>query len=175
MNKLAASLVALASVLGTVQAQSIVATSRFSRTDLPPQGAYISFVQSSSDTAEAAVKDASLSIVAGHAILAAGGKLLPIPIVGPYLTGPVVEKLSKMLHPAKPITGFNVAFVQGLSARTVLQQSETTFTIPAELLQGGAAALVRFDFTLCRASPTIKRKPTLCANASSTDRESYCC
>ena len=70
----------------------------------------------------------------GHAITAAAARTIPIPVVGPYIAGPVVNKIMKTFHPEKPITGFNVAFLSGLSAGTLLREGETTFTIPAQAL-----------------------------------------
>lgn len=48
-----------------------------------------------------------------------------------------------MFHKAKPILGFNVALVQGLSAGTDLPAGGMSFTVPAQSVQGASALLLR--------------------------------
>jgi len=103
----------------------------------------VSFVPSNGNSAEDAVKSTAVSVAEGHAITAAAARTFPIPVVGPYIAGPVVNKIMKTFHPEKPITGFNVAFLSGLSAGAILREGEITFTIPAQALQGGNPSLLR--------------------------------
>ncbi len=137
-------LAVLTAVIGTAFAQpGVVATSASGQTNLTFRSALVTFVPSNANTAEEAVKSAAVSAAEGHAIAIAAARTIPIPVVGPYLAGPVVGKVINVFHPNKPITGFNVAFLPGLSSESIVQQGEITFTVPSAALQGGHPLLVR--------------------------------
>lgn len=144
MSIATSSFLVFSAVLGIAHAQNtILATSNSGQTNITFHAAMVSFVPSNANSAEDAVKSTAISVAENHAITAAAARTIPIPVVGPYIAGPVVNKIMKTFHPDKPITGFNVAFLPGLSAGTILQRGETSFTIPAQALQGGNPALVR--------------------------------
>lgn len=144
MNIFVRSVLMFAAVLGITHAQTnILATSSSGQVTIGFHAAMVSFVPSNANSAEDAVKSTAISVAEGQAITAAAARTIPIPVVGPYIAGPVVNKIMKTFHPDKPITGFNVAFLPGLSAATILQRGEAKFTIPAQALQGGNLALVR--------------------------------
>jgi hypothetical protein len=131
-------------VVGIAQAQiNVVASSSSGQTNLQPQLAYITFVPSNANTDVEAAKGAAIGAAEGQAVTAVVVRTLPIPWVGGAIAEFGVRKLGKMFHPDKPIKGFNVAFIKGLSARTILQRGETTFTIPTQALEGGNPVLVR--------------------------------
>ncbi|MEI9975268.1 MAG: hypothetical protein WDO73_26335 [Ignavibacteriota bacterium] len=138
------SFLVFSAALGLTHAQTnILATSSSGQSSIGFHAAMVSFVPSNANSAEDAVKSAAISVAENHAITAAAARTIPIPVVGPYIAGPVVNKIMKTFHPDKPITGFNVAFLPGLSAATIIQRGEASFTIPAQALQGGNPALVR--------------------------------
>jgi len=129
---------------GAAQVQtSIVANTSSGQTSLTFRTAMVTFVQSDAPGVSDAVKGTAISVARDKAVEAAAIHAIPIPVVGPYVAGPVVGKVMKAFHHDKPLTGFNVAFLPGLSAEAVVQRGETSFTIPGSALQGGHPVLVR--------------------------------
>jgi hypothetical protein len=101
----------------------------------------VAFVPSNADELSDAAKNAAISGVEGHAITAVAARTLPIPIVGGFIAEQLVGRIMNLHHPA--VKGFNIAFLQGLSARTVLQSGYFSFTVPAQSLQGQTPVLLR--------------------------------
>jgi hypothetical protein len=76
-----------------------------------------------------------------------------------------VGRIVNVFHKPKPINGFNIAFVKGLSAETALQKGGVSFTVPAQLLQGAKPLLLRLkssakDSARIARSVRLSTKPT---------------
>jgi hypothetical protein len=144
MTKLIKFFLVFSSVLGVVRAQStIVAESTSGQTPLQPHAALVAFMASNSNTTAELVKNSALGGVETRAMSAVVGQTLPIPVVGGVLSEIGVGKIMHAFHRDKPIPGFQIAYLQGLSASTILPRGEFRFTIPADALQGGRPALLR--------------------------------
>jgi hypothetical protein len=99
----------------------------------------VAFVASNSNNLAGAMKNG----VGRTAITSVAAKAVPIPMFGVLIVDQAVGKIGKVFHKAKPIKGFNVAFVKGLSAETALTKGAMSFTIPAQSLQGASPMLLR--------------------------------
>jgi hypothetical protein len=95
----------------------------------------VTFVASNSNNLAGAAGNRAVGTIAARAV--------PIPIVGGFVAEQAVGRMIKVFHKPKPLKGFNVAFVQGLSAGTGLQKGDMSFTIPAQSLQGASPLLLR--------------------------------
>jgi hypothetical protein len=134
-------LLVFTALLGSGHAESIVIASVGGRAELAANQALVVFVPAKTDTAGDAIKDGALSGAQDKGVAATLVRALPIPIVGP-LAGPLVGHLVNKLHP-KPVTGFSVAFVKGLSASTAGAPGKISFEIPSEYLEGATPSLLR--------------------------------
>jgi hypothetical protein len=132
--------------LGVAKAQNVVATSGSDQaTPLVPHAAMVVFVPSDSNNLEDAAKNAAISGAEGRAITAVAARTIPIPVVGGFIGEQVIKRITKLFHKDRPmvIKGFNLAFVQSLSAGTILQKGDMSFTVPAQALQGASPSLLR--------------------------------
>lgn len=123
-------------------AQTVTAVSGYSRTEIPTHAFATAFVASNAGAVEEAIKDQALGSVAGNVIAHVGmSSLSAIPVVG---SAPVViGMLAGIGHLKKPtVKGFEVAYVQGLSAGTVVQ-GDSSFVVPAEAMHGSTPQLLR--------------------------------
>jgi hypothetical protein len=131
-------------VLGVANAQNVVVTSSSGQTlPLVPHPARVTFVASDSTSLQGATRNGTVSGVGTSVATAAAGKAIPVPVVGGMIAGQAIAGIGKMLHKAKPIKGFNVALVQGLSAGTDLPAGGMSFTVPVQSLQGASPWLLR--------------------------------
>jgi hypothetical protein len=131
-------------VLGVANAQNVVATSSSGLTiPLAPHTAKVTFVASDSNSLQGATMNGAISGVGGSVMTKAAAKAIPIPMVGGMIAGQAVGGIAKMVRKAKPIKGFNVAHVQGLSAGTDLPAGAMSFTVPVQSLQGASPLLLR--------------------------------
>jgi hypothetical protein len=103
----------------------------------------VAFIASNSNTTAEIVKNSALEGVEKRALSTVVGQTLPIPWVGPVLSELGVKKIMHAFHPDKPIPGFHIAYLEGVSANSILPRGEFRFTIPADALQGGRPALLR--------------------------------
>lgn len=127
---------AFTAVLGVANAQNVVATSSSGiTTPLAPHPPMVTFVASNSNNVAGTVGHRAISTAAASAV--------PVPFVGGLIADQAVGKIIKVFHKPKPIKGFNIAFVQGLSAVTALQKGDVSFTVPAQSLQGASPLLLR--------------------------------
>ena len=140
---------AFLAVLGAAHAQNVVATSSSGQaTPLVPHPAMVAYVVSNSNNFASAAGGKVIGTVAASAV--------PIPVVGGLIADQAVGRIVKVFHKPKLIKGFNVAFVQGLSAGTALQKGAMSFTVPAQLLQGTSPALQGSSPLLLRLKPSVK-------------------
>ena len=131
-------------VLGVANAQNVFVTSSSGQTlPLVPHPAKVTFVASDSNSLQGATKNGAISGVGGSVITSAAGRAIPVPVVGGMIAGKAVAGIGKMLRKAKPIMGFNVAHVPGLSAGTDLPAGGMSFTVPVQSLQGASPLLLR--------------------------------
>jgi hypothetical protein len=131
---------ALVAAMRIVSAQSVVVSSASHLTSLTPNPAMVTFVATKAGTVENAAKDAVLSSAQSQ-VISTVLHAVPIPIVGP-LAGPLMKMAFNKFHP--PVTtGFSIAFVQGLSAKTAVPPGEVSFRVPAGSLKGGTPVLLR--------------------------------
>jgi hypothetical protein len=142
-NKLNLSgLLILFTTVRIVSAQNVVATCVSGQVTLAANPAMVTFVPSKANTAVGAAQEATLSAAQGQAVMATMARALPIPIIGPF-AGPVLGAVAARLHAPKPEVGYSVAFVEGVSAKTVIPQGEITFRVPASSLQAATPVLLR--------------------------------
>jgi hypothetical protein len=131
-------------VLGIANAQNVVVTSSSGQTiPLVSHPATVTFVASDSKSLQGATKNGAVSGVGTSVATAVAAKAIPVPIVGGIIAGQAIGGISKAFHRAKPIKGFNVALVQGLSAGTDLPAGGMSFTVPAQSLHGATPLLLR--------------------------------
>ena len=125
-----------AAILGVANAQNVVVTpSSGQTTALTPHPAMVTFVVSNSSNLAGAVGGRAIATVAASAV--------PIPFIGGFVAEQAVGRVIKVFRKPKPIKGFNVAFVQGLSAGAALQKGAISFTVPAKSLQAASPVLLR--------------------------------
>jgi hypothetical protein len=139
---LTVSLLAFLTPFDGAWAQTVVATSGSQSVNLAPNQAMVTFVPTNAATAEGAIKSAAISAAQGQAVAATLLRVVPIPIVGPFAR-PLIGTVLNRVHPPKPVTGFSIAFLNGLSATTVLPAGQVSFSIPTESLQGASPSLLR--------------------------------
>ena len=138
----ALSLLAFLAPFDCVWGQTVTATAGSQSVGLASNPAMVTFVLTNATTAEGAIKSAAISAAQGQAVAATLVRAVPIPVVGP-LAQPLMGVMMKRLQHPKPVTGFSVAFLNGLYASTVLPAGEVSFTIPTEALQGASPSLLR--------------------------------
>jgi len=126
----------------TNNAQNVMATSGAGTIALTTNPALVTFVATNAGTAESAAKDTMLSTAKGQATVATLTRVVPIPIIGPF-AGPLMNVVLTKFHKPKPIVGFSIAFLPGLSAATAVPQGEMSFRVPANSLQGAVPSLLR--------------------------------
>jgi hypothetical protein len=148
--------------IGIGYSQTVIATSGSVQTNLPLNSAKVAFVASSAKSADEAATQAVLSTAAGTAVATTALRMIPIvgPLAGTFM-GPMISKF----HKPKPVTGFSIAFIPGLTAGTVLQPGEMHFIVPAQALQGANSSLVRLKTSL-KDSSRIVRSVHLSAKVS---------
>jgi hypothetical protein len=132
----------LFSAAGMAFAQNVVVTCASGQVTLASNPAMVTFVPSKANTAADASKEATLSAAQGQAVAISLARALPIPIIGPFVA-PVVGAMVAKLRAPKPEVGYSVAFVQGVSAKTVIPQGEINFRVPADSLQAATPVLLR--------------------------------
>jgi hypothetical protein len=133
---------------GAANAQNVVVTSSSGQTmPLVPHPAVVTFVASDSKNLQGATKNGAISGVGTSAATTVAAKAIPVPIVGGIIAGQAIGGIGKMFHKGKPILGFNVALVQGLSAGTDLPAGAMSFTVPAQSLQGASPLLLRLKLS----------------------------
>jgi hypothetical protein len=138
---------AFMAVLGVANAQNLVATSSSGETTtLVPHPVVATFVASNSNNLAGAL--------GGRAVSTAAVKAVPIPVVGGFVAEQAVGRIGKVLHKPKPTLGFNIAFIQGLTAGTALQKGEISFTFP--VLQGASALLLRLKPSVKDAARVVR-------------------
>src|SRR5450432_1292001 len=131
-------------VLGVANAQNVVATSSSGQTiPLVPHPATVTFVASDSKSLQGATKNGAVSGVGTSVATSVAARAIPVPIVGGIIAGQAIGGIGKMFHKAKPVLGFNVALVQGLSALTALPAGGMSFTVPAQSVQAASPLLLR--------------------------------
>jgi hypothetical protein len=123
-------------------AQNVVATSGSRNINLAPNPAMVTFVATKANTVESAAKDAVLS-TAQSQVISTALRAVPIPIVGP-MAGPLMKMALNKFHPPTT-TGFNIAFVQGLSAKTAVPLGDLSLRVPASSLKGATPTLLRIN------------------------------
>jgi len=130
-------------IVGAAHAQTVSAVSGAGapRIDLTPHVAMVAFVTSDADTAQEALKSAAISAAQGKVLTAIASKALPIPVVGGLPVDGALHVFNKFRKQAAK--GYNVAYLQGLSAETTVQHDGTSFTVPASLMQGTSPQLLR--------------------------------
>jgi hypothetical protein len=131
---------ALVAAIRIASAQNVVATSGSRNINLAPTPAMVTFVATKANTVESAAKDAVLSSAQSQ-VISTALRAIPIPIVGP-LAGPLMKMAFNRFHPATA-TGFSIAFVQGLSAKTAFPPGDLSFRVPANSLKGSTPTLQR--------------------------------
>jgi hypothetical protein len=137
----ALALVAGVASVGYAQTITAVAGSGSARIDLAPHAAMVAFVTSDASSAQEALQGAVVSAAEGKAIVAFASKTLPIPVIGALPVEGAMRLLRKFEKHA--VKGFDVAYIQGVSSEAAIQRGETSFTIPAESLQGLSPLLLR--------------------------------
>jgi hypothetical protein len=154
----------LGAMAGIAHGQNIVAATKSGGpVTLKPATAAVTFVASNANNVDGAVKSTALSMAQAQTVSTVL-RAVPIPIIGPF-AGPLIGSVMKRFSTPKPVTGFSIAFVSGLSATTAIQAGQASFTIPAESLQGATPTLLRLkisekDSTRIVRSLQLSVKPT---------------
>jgi len=132
-----------AAMASVAYAQNVTAMSgpESAPTSLAPHLAVVTFIASYAGTAQGALQNTAVSAAENKALVAIASKALPIPVVG----GLAVEGAQHVFNKFRKHTvkGFDVAYIHGLSAETVIQSGGTSFEIPAQSLEGASALLLR--------------------------------
>jgi hypothetical protein len=135
---------ALVVIPAGLNAQNAVATSNTGQTTaLVPHQATVTFVATNANNVQGAAKKGAISGAAGGAVTPVAAKAIPVPVAGGLIAQQAVGRILKAFNRPKPIKGFNVAVVEGLSAGTALHETAISFTVPAQALHGASAMLLR--------------------------------
>jgi hypothetical protein len=140
-SQVALTLAAATVSVASAQNVTVVSGPESSQTSLAPHLAGVTFVASDANIAQEALQNAAVSAAEHKVLDAVASKALPIPIVGSLPVEGALRLFGKLRK--HTVKGFNVAYLPGLTAETVVQSGGASFTISAQTLQGASPLLLR--------------------------------